>query len=373
MPASSKTATELSALIQGYRLCARTEGKSQKTIDAVAGSVGYLERFLASEGLPTDTAAIGRNEIRAFILYLQQKRCFSEHPFARPQARGLSKHTINCYLRSVRAFWSWLLREGIVETSPFAKVRLPGVPRKVVLTFSDLQLEAFFSAIDTSTPEGFRDYAVILTLLDTALRVSELTGLRLENLWLDEGVLKVMGKGGRERLIPIGKQVQRLLWRYISHFRPELACPNSSFVFLTADGRPLTRNRVEKRMTVYGERAGLEGIRCSPHTLRHTASVRFLRNGGDVFSLQRLLGHSTLAMTRHYCELADVDVKRAHATASPVDNLMLKPNSSRLAIPSKMARKQGGSTGCANQGPSQEIGEDRIGTKLLSRGKGPVA
>jgi integrase/recombinase XerD len=94
-------------------------------------------------------------------------------------------------------------------------------------------------------------------------------------------------------------------------------------VFLTADGRPITRNRIQKRMALYGERAGLKGVRCSPHTLRHTAAVSFLRNGGDVFSLQRLLGHATLEMTRHYCELADIDVKRAHITASPVDNLRL--------------------------------------------------
>ena len=327
MPASSKTSsTELSALTGGYRLCARTEGKSQKTIDAVAASVGYLEKFLSSEGLPTDVIGIGPNKIRAFILYLQQKQCFSEHPFARTQWKGLSKHTVNCYLRSIRAFWSWLIREGIVDASPFERVKVPGVPRKVVPTFSEAQLQALLAAIRTSTPEGFRDYTIILTLTDTALRISELTGLTMDDLWLDEGVLKVMGKGGKERLIPIGKQVQRLLWRYINQFRPTPVSPRSDFVFLTKDGRPLPRNRIQKRMAVYGERADLKGIRCSPHTLRHTAAVKFLRNGGDVFSLQRLLGHSSLEMTRHYCQLADIDVKRAHTTASPVDNLSLPAN-----------------------------------------------
>ena len=85
----------------------------------------------------------------------------------------------------------------------------------------------------------------------------------------------------------------------------------------------MTKGRIEIIMKKYSERAGITGIRCSPHTLRHTAAVRFLRNGGDVFSLQRMLGHSSLEMTRHYCELADVDVKRAHLTASPVDSLDL--------------------------------------------------
>jgi site-specific recombinase XerD len=321
------SATDLARLIQGYRLCAQTEGKSKKTIDAVTSSVTYLERFLRSEGLTTDATGIGPGEIRVFILHLQQKRCFSDHPFARSQERGLSGHTINCYLRSIRAFWSWLINEGIVDETPFARVKIPKAPSKVIPTLSNTQIDVLLGAIDSSTEEGFRDYVIILTLLDTGLRVSELAGLRLDDLRLEDGVLKVMGKGGKERLVPIGKGVQRLLWRYINGFRPEPANPNCGFLFLTADGRPITKNRIEKRMAVYGERAGLRGVRCSPHTLRHTAAVSFLRNGGDVFSLQRMLGHSTLAMTRHYCELADVDVKRAHLTASPVDNLMLRTRS----------------------------------------------
>jgi integrase/recombinase XerD len=165
---------------------------------------------------------------------------------------------------------------------------------------------------------------VILILLDAGLRVSELTSLTLKDVRLAEGILKVSGKGKKERLIPIGKASQRILWNYINRYRPEPAKPRYDLVFLTKDGWPLTKNRVQKMMMKYGKKADIKGVRYSPHTLRHTGAVMFLRNGGDVFNLQRLLGHSSLEMARHYCELADVDVKRAHSIASPVDNLNLR-------------------------------------------------
>jgi len=183
---------ELDKLITGYRLCAKTEGKSPRTVQAVADSMAYLERFLDSEGLPIDARHIGPAEIRAFILYLlylQQKRAYSGHPLARAQQRGLSPHNINSYLRSIRAFWSWLVREGLVQQSPFTRVKIPRVTRKVVPTFSDSQMEVFLKVIDTSTAEGFRDYVIVLTLLDTGLRVSELAGLSKDGVDFDKGYL----------------------------------------------------------------------------------------------------------------------------------------------------------------------------------------
>jgi site-specific recombinase XerD len=311
-------------LLHGYRLCAATEGKSPNAIAIVSNSVRYFQDFLIYQGQTADVTQISQHEIRAFILYLQQKKCFSNHRFNHAQDRGLSGHTINCYLRSLRIFFSWLVSEGIIEGNPFERVKIPRPSRKVVLTFSEHQIRQLLSTIDISKIVGYRDYCIILTLLDTALRVSELCSLRLSNLWLDDGMLKVMGKGSKERLIPIGKQVQRILWRYINRYRPEPVMPNSDFLFLTGDGRPLTKDRVDKMMKHYGEKANIAGVRCSPHTLRHTAAVKFLRNGGDVFSLQRMLGHTSLEMTRRYCELADIDLKKAHTTASPVDNLGLR-------------------------------------------------
>jgi site-specific recombinase XerD len=315
---------EIAALLQGYQLCAATEGKSLRSIEIVTQSVRYFREFLLAHGASTDAAAIGPQEIRAFIFYLQQKPRYSNHPLTPVQDQLLSEHSVNCYVRSVRVFFSWLVSEEIIAAHPFERVKIPKVSKKIMPTFSAPQIQLLLDAMDTGNAQGQRNYTIILTLLDTGLRISELLGLQLADLQLNDGVLKVLGKGNKERLIPIGKQVQRLLWHYINHCRPVPARPKGDFLFLTDDGHPLTRGRVEKIMTVKGRKAGLAGIRCSPHTLRHTAAVTFLRNGGDVFALQRLLGHTNLEMTRRYCQLADTDVKKAHLTASPVDNMDLR-------------------------------------------------
>jgi len=206
---TASSATELNRLVEGYRFFAKTEGQSDKSIAIVSSSVTYLERFLKSEGLSTDATKVGPSEIRAFILHLQNKRCFSYHRFTKPQEKGLSGHSINCYLRSIRAFWSWLVSEGIVESSPFAKIKIPKAPRQVINTFSSAQIEKLLGTIDLSAPQGCRDQTIILTLLDTALRVSELTGITMDDLRLEEGLIKVTGKGNKERIVPIWKRVRK--------------------------------------------------------------------------------------------------------------------------------------------------------------------
>ena len=271
--------------------------------------------------MSTDVTQISQHEIRAFILYLQRKRCFSEHRFNRAMERGLSGHTINCYLRSIRIFFSWLISEGIIETNPFDLVKIPRAPRKIIPTFSDSQIRQLLNIIDTSNVEGYRNFTIIMTLLDTAMRVSELCTLKLDNLWLEDGMVKVWGKGNKERLIPIGKQVQRLLWRYINRYRPEPATPRYDQVFLTREGRPLSKDRLEAIVERYGRKAAITGVRISPHTFHHTMAVTFLRNGGDVFSLQRILGHSQLEVLRGYVNLAQSDISRVHRRNSPADNL----------------------------------------------------
>ncbi len=247
-----------------------------------------------------------------------------EHPYTGPQSRGLTGHTINCYLRAIRAFWTWLTTEEFIETNPFDRITVPKAPKKVITPFSDDQLRSFFEVIDAKSPIGFRDLALTQILLDTGVRVTELTGLETEDVNLVQRCLKVHGKGDKERIVPFGVTIQKALAKYVNKHRPNPLYPLSDNLFLTRNGMPLTPNRVQSMIEMYATKAGIQGVRASPHTFRHTFAISYLRNGGDVFTLQRILGHETLDMVRNYVTLAQTDLQEAHLRCSPVDNLKMK-------------------------------------------------
>lgn len=324
-----RQADELDKLLEGYLLSAKSEGKSPNTISIVAASVGYLVHFLRYSSRSTRVRDIGVRELREFIVYLREQPRFAHHRFTAPQVGHLSGHTVNGYLRALQSFWAWLKTEDIIEGNPFTRLKIPKAPRKVIPIFTEDHLHRLFGAVNPASAVGQRDYAILLTLLDTGIRCSELTGLKLTDVNLDSRVLKVWGKGSKERLVPIGARVQKALWKYLARYRPEPAMPRYDQVFLTCRGYPLTKDRLEAIVEGYGKKSGITGVRVSPHTFRHTMAVTFLRNGGDVFSLQRILGHSQLEVLRGYINLAQSDISRVHQKNSPADNLDLrlpKPN-----------------------------------------------
>ena len=314
---------ELDILLQGYHICARTEAKSPKTIKLTSSVVMLFRDFLVAHGLSCDATRIGVPEIRQFIIYLQATPAYSSHPHTRARTRPLAGHTVNTYLRMLRAFWSWLVREGVIPRNPFFDLRLPKAPHKVIPTFSEDQLRNLIKAINVRTPDGFRDRAMIILMLDTGIRLSELLHLKIEDVDLDQGMLKVYGKGAKERMIPIGDRTQETIWRYIRDYRPKPAMARYDNVFLRRTGTPLDSSRVQVLVRQYGKAIGIHGVRCSPHTFRHTFAITYLRNGGDVFSLQAILGHSGLEIVKHYVNLARTDIKAAHRKFSPADNMCL--------------------------------------------------
>jgi len=319
-----KRGTHLKDLLEGYRLCGHSEGKSPATIAIVEASVHYLQEFLSTNGLPTEIGGIGVRELRSFIIYLQGRQRFAQHRFTKPQEGHLSGHTVNGYLRALRAFWSWAQREEFVDENPFSEIKIPKAPKKVMPTFTQEELRRLMAAIDTRTALGHRDYTMIITFLDTGMRCSELTGLNVDDVNREARLLKVRGKGAKERMVPFGKKVQHALWKYLTFYRPEPLMSRYENVFLTKDGKPLTKERVEGIVEYYGRKASITGVRISPHTFRHTFAVMFLRNGGDVFSLQRIMGHSTLDVLRIYVNMAQADIQEAHRLHSPIDNMDFK-------------------------------------------------
>ena len=322
---TQRRVSELRELLHGYRISSLSEGKSHNTIAIVEASVRYLEQFLIAHGLSTDISDITAEQLRRFAVYLRERPRFARHRFTPPQPGHLSGHTVSAYMRALQSFWSWLEREGLVQENPFRKLKPPKAPQKIIPVFTEDQLRRLFASVDLTSPNGYRDYAIMLLLLDTGIRCSELAGLKVEDVDLDSRLIKVWGKGNKQRLVPIGAKVQKALWKYIHRHRPDPALPRYHHLFLTRDGRPLTKDRVEAIVECYGKRAGITGVRVSPHTFRHTMAVTYLRNGGDIFSLQQILGHSSLEVLRNYVNLALSDIQGVHRRSSPADNIQLKP------------------------------------------------
>jgi site-specific recombinase XerD len=316
----------LETLIQDHAFCLSTEGKSQKTIEWYAANLGRFARFLADNHLPESVNEIGVAEARRFISHLQTDVTrWQDRPCMRDSKR-LSAFSVQGYARTIKAFWSWLLAEGYIQENLMAGLKVPRVPRKVIATFAQVHIQKLLGALNLKDPEGFRDYTIILILLDTGVRLSELINLDLGKVDLTQSTFSVMGKGNKERIVPFGVHVRKAIWRYLSSFRPEPAYPQVKELLLTRSGLPLRPRFVQSVISRLGLRAGISGVRCSAHTFRHTFAKHYLMNGGDVFSLQRILGHSSLEMVNRYINLATNDISERHRQFSPVDNLALAKN-----------------------------------------------
>ena len=236
-------------------------------------------------------------ELRAWILELRST---------------LSPISVAGYVRTLKVLGNWLAAEQLAQAAALRTLRKPRVPDKLVEPISDDAMRRLLAVADV------RDRAILLLLLDCGLRVSEAAGLRLGDLRPD-GTLKVMGKGAKERIVPIGTTARGAIVRYLGQRGP--GTPDAP-LFLGRRGALDWRGmqQVLKRLKA---RAGITG-RCSPHSLRHTFARSYLVNGGDAFSLQRILGHTTLDMVKRYVSMADADVAAKHRTASPADRLVGK-------------------------------------------------
>ncbi|MFC2105239.1 tyrosine-type recombinase/integrase [Candidatus Bipolaricaulota bacterium] len=232
---------------------------------------------------------------------------------------GLARGTIHIRMRSVRVFANFLEREGLVEVSPMTGVEIPRVPQSMPRILSSQEIQKLLRAAKSGTWYGIRNHAILATFLDTGLRLSELINLNAADVDLhSQSILVRNGKGSKDRQVYIGRTLARSLRRW-AEVRPY--GHKADAYFSTRDGRRLDKRNVARIIERISVRAGLGDRRIHPHLLRHTHATHFIKNGGDPFSLQRLLGHSDIKTTMIYVNLAGVDLEEAHAKASPVDRL----------------------------------------------------
>lgn len=313
---------ELNTLISYYILLCQTEGKSIRTVRWYRQKLEYFTNFLIEHGYSTRIEEIGPWEIRSFVRWLQTEVKVGENnPHRSTEDRRLSPCTVQGYVATLRAFFNWGVREGLIAQTPMAQVKTPKVPRLVMPSFTKEEVRRLLALAKGKGPIGQRNYTMILMLLDTGIRVGELTGLQVQDLYLAEGYFKVFGKGNKERMVPMGRACCLTVSRYVHKYRPEPALASIDNVFLTRDGRPMKTGYVYKIVAEACERAGIQGKRKGPHTCRHTFARHFLMNGGDLLTLQRILGHSSLEVVKLYVDLDTTDLLSQQRKYSPIDTL----------------------------------------------------
>lgn len=220
-------------------------------------------------------------------------------------------------LSSIRRFYRFLLREGVIEEDPSARIDMPKLGRSLPKSLTETEVEALLDAPDTSDPLGMRDRTMLEVLYATGLRVSELVSLRYDQLNLRQGVVRVVGKGNRERLIPLGEEAQRWLERYLEEVRPLILQGRQiPELFPTRRSDSMTRQAFWHIIKRYAAKAGITKP-LSPHTLRHAFATHLLNHGADLRVVQMLLGHSDVSTTQIYTHVARERLKDVHARHHP--------------------------------------------------------
>lgn len=288
-----------------------------------------IERFLDTvwmeTGLRPNTLAAYRSDLELFLRWLKPQgdaliaveRVRLLAYVSAQTANGLHARSLARALASLRRFYRYLLREKLIVRDPTADVLLPKLGRALPTSLSEEQVEHLLNAPDARAARGLRDRALLETLYATGLRVSEIVNLTRTQLNLEMGVVRVVGKGDKERLVPMGEEAIAWLRRYLAAARPELLRGRTSdYVFVTARGTALTRQALWQNIKRYALQAGIEK-NLSPHTVRHAFATHLVNHGADLRVVQMLLGHADLSTTQIYTQVARERLQQLHKRHHP--------------------------------------------------------
>ncbi len=311
-----KDAIPFAKLRQEFEVYNKTVGKSPSTIWWYEQKLGLYERWLGPTACLADVSI---TNVRSFIVELQErttKNVNNKHWLIKEGK--LSSSYVQSFARALRAFATWLMEDGFTETNVLRTLKPPKIQQKVKEVLTDEEVQRLVAVFDQDEPFGARGFAMIWTLLDCGLRAAEICNLKTADAHLEQGYLKVLGKGNKERLVPIGQSCQEALLRWRDRFRPQFEVFENPHLFLNSNGAPLTVNALKLVLNRAGDRADISRVHL--HLLRHTFATNYLvKEVGDSLRLQQLLGHTSLEMVRQYVAQANVQQSLIERRASPMD------------------------------------------------------
>ena len=286
--------------LKEYLITLRIERNlSPKTCDAYRRDLTDYLRFVKAEKI----TKITQMDIRNYIRELNNK--------------GLAPSSISRRFSSIRSYHKFLTAEKLMNDNPTLILSGPKSPKKLPSVLSENEISSIINCIEETSQFGKRDKAIIEMLYSCGLRVSELCDLDLSNLFLDDDLIRIFGKGMKERLLPIGKRAKKYLNNYLIHVRPSFKKKDqSSCVFLSRNGKPLTRAMINKIINKWSSLSGISKT-VSPHTLRHSFATHLLDNGADLNSVKDLLGHTSLAATQIYTNRSIEEIKKVFKKTHP--------------------------------------------------------
>lgn len=277
-------------------------GVSQNTLDAYATDLRQFDNWLKNHAVTL--LSVGKGDLQAYLAWRWQQK----H----------KPNSIARFLASCRRFYRFQLREGKIAEDPTAELESPKLGRKLPDALTETDVNALLDAPDTTTSLGMRDKAMLELLYAAGLRVSELVSIRQNELSLQQGVIRIIGKGDKERLIPIGETAIDWLMNYLNGARQDLLAKKgiSDFLFVTTRGSEMTRQAFWYLIKKYAVQAGIPQS-ISPHTLRHAFATHLLNHGADLRVVQLLLGHSDLSTTQIYTHIAQARLEELHRQHHP--------------------------------------------------------
>ena len=277
------------------------KGLSKNTLESYRRDIEKFAAMMAKRQVPLQK--VTRSDVVDFLASLYR--------------RGLDSRSVARHLATIRHFFRFALTEGLVTEDPAMTIESPKIRQSLPEFLSIDEVERLLRAPDLSTVNGIRDRAMIEMMYSTGIRVSELCGIRLSDLRMEPGCLRCVGKGDKERLVPVGRQAIESVQKYVRESRAHLLGETSSpYLFLNQRARPMNRIAFWKILGVYGRKAGLRKA-LKPHMLRHSFATHLLDRGADLRSVQMMLGHSDISTTQIYTHVVEERLKQVYKAHHP--------------------------------------------------------